>query len=106
MPQRFDYGPAVLIPFPVLVYAILGMRTGLVGLRGVVLHYSTDLFAGLWHSCCLASVLTLFASFPSTLGAIVALHQSWSCWLWHNMHLLTRAKCVFGWPWHGPIDCL
>ena len=34
-----------LVPFPVVVYAILGMRTGLVGLRCVVLHYGTDLLA-------------------------------------------------------------
>ena len=72
MLQPFDYGPAVLIPFPVLVYAIPGMRTGLVGLRFVVLHYGTDLFAGLCHSCCLGSVLTLFASFLLILGATVA----------------------------------
>ena len=32
-------------------------------------------FAGLWHSCCLGSVLTLFASFLPIIGAIVALHQ-------------------------------
>ena len=75
MLQPFDYGPAVFVPFPVLVYAILGMRTELVGLRGVVLQYGTDLFAGLWHSCCLGSVLTLVTSFLPILGAIVALHQ-------------------------------
>ena len=57
MPQPFDYGPAVFVPFPVLVYAVLGMRTGRVGLRCVVLHYGTDVFAGLWHSCSLGSVL-------------------------------------------------
>ena len=33
------------------------------------------LFAVLWHSCCLGSVLTLFTSFLPILGAIVALHQ-------------------------------
>ena len=65
--QPVDYGPAVLIRFPVLVYAILGMCTGLVGLRYVVLHYGADLFAGLWHTCCLGSVLTLFASFSPSL---------------------------------------
>ena len=75
MLQPFDYGLAVSIPFPVLVYAILGMCTGLVGLCCVVLHYGTDLFAGLWHSCCLGSVLTKSASFLPILGAIAALHQ-------------------------------
>ena len=63
------------IPFPVLVCAILGMCTGLSGFHCAVLHYGTDLFAGLWHSCCLGSVLTLFASFLPFFGAIVAWHQ-------------------------------
>ena len=45
--QPLDYGTAVFILFPVLAYTILGMRTGLTGLRCGVLQYGTVLFAGL-----------------------------------------------------------
>ena len=51
------------------------MRTGLVGLCCVLLNYGTVLFDGLWHSCCLGSVLALFASFLPILGAILELNQ-------------------------------
>ena len=73
--QPFDYNPAVFVLFPVLVYAILWMRTGLVGLCCMVLHYGTVLFAGFWHFCCLGSGLALFASFLPILGAIFARYQ-------------------------------